>query len=608
MCGIVGYIGNKDITSVLISSLWKLEYRGYDSSGIAVVENGELRVVKSVGKLMKLQEKLSKEPLQGNIGIGHTRWATHGEPSDHNAHPQVDCTENFAVVHNGIIENYYTLKEMLLKRKHIFQSSTDTEVISHLIEENYKGDLKQAVLETVKELKGSFAIAVISSYEDDKIIVFRRGSPLIVGVGKNENLVGSDIPAVISHTKDIIVLEDDNLAVVKRDSVEVFNIKGEKINLSIKKVEWEPESLEKGSFKHFMLKEIFEQPEVIRKNISLRIYDDKINLGESFIFAPKDLSNITNIIIQACGTSWHAGYIGKYLLEEIARINTEVDISSEFRYRNPVYGGETLVIAISQSGETADTLAGLREAKAKFLKVLSFVNVMGSTIARESDSTIYLNAGPEIGVASTKAFTAQILNIYLFTLYLARIKWTIDEKEIKERIDLIKKLPDLVTKTLQNYEYIYKLAEIFKDKKNFIFLGRSINYPVALEGALKLKEISYVHATGYPAGELKHGPLALIDKETPVIAIATKSSVYEKMLNNLEEVKARNGIIICIANENDDKVKKIANYVIEVPEISEHLSPVLNVIPLQLFAYHIADINGRDVDKPRNLAKSVTVE
>lgn len=608
MCGIVGYIGNKDITSVLVSSLWKLEYRGYDSSGIAVIENGELKVVKSVGKLMKLQEKLSKEPLQGNIGIGHTRWATHGEPSDHNAHPQVDCTERFAVVHNGIIENYYTLKEKLLKRKHIFQSSTDTEVISHLIEESYKGDLKQAVLETVKELKGSFAIAVISSYEEDKIIVFRRGSPLIVGVGKGENLIGSDIPAVISHTKDIIVLEDDNLAVVKKDSVEVFDINGEKINFTIKKVEWEPESLEKGNFKHFMLKEIFEQPEVIRKNISLRIYDDKINFGESFSFVPKDLSNITNIIIQACGTSWHAGYIGKYLLEEIARINTEVDISSEFRYRNPVYGGETLVIAISQSGETADTLAGLREAKAKFLKVLSFVNVMGSTIARESDSTIYLNAGPEIGVASTKAFTAQILNIYLFTLYLARIKWTIDEKEIKEKMDLIKKLPDLINKTLQNYEYIYKLAKIFKDKKNFIFLGRSINYPVALEGALKLKEISYVHATGYPAGELKHGPLALIDKETPVIAIATKSSVYEKMLNNLEEVKARNGIIICVANENDQKVKKIANYVIEVPEISESLSPILNVIPLQLFAYHIADINGRDVDKPRNLAKSVTVE
>uniref|UniRef100_A0A7C4U8A0 Glutamine--fructose-6-phosphate aminotransferase [isomerizing] n=1 Tax=candidate division WOR-3 bacterium TaxID=2052148 RepID=A0A7C4U8A0_UNCW3 len=608
MCGIVGYIGSKDITSVLLSSLWKLEYRGYDSSGIAVIENGELKVVKSVGKLMTLQEKLSKERIEGSVGIGHTRWATHGEPSDHNAHPQTDCNEKFAVVHNGIIENYYTLKEKLIKRKHIFQSTTDTEVIAHLIEENYNGDLKDAVLRTVKKLEGSYAIAVLSPYEDDKIIAYRKGSPLIIGVGNNENLLASDIPAVISHTKNIIIMEDDELAVIKRDTIEIFNQKGEKKPLKINKIEWEPESIEKGEFKHFMLKEIFEQPEVIRRNISLRIVDNKLNFGDSFRFNKKELSNITNIVIQACGTSWHAGYIGKYLLEDIARINTEVDISSEFRYRNPVYGGETLVIAISQSGETADTLAGLREAKAKFLKVLSFVNVMGSTISRESDSTIYLNAGPEIGVASTKAFTSQILNIYLFTLYLARIKWRLEDEEINEKFALIKELPDKIKVVLNNNERIKEIAGIFKDKKNFIFLGRGINYPVALEGALKLKEISYVHATGYPAGELKHGPLALIDKETPVIAIATSSNVYEKMLNNLEEVKARNGIIIAISNMNDEKVKKIADYIIEVPYVIEHLSPIINVIPLQLFAYHLADMNGRDVDKPRNLAKSVTVE
>jgi len=608
MCGIVGYIGSKDITSVLLSSLWKLEYRGYDSSGIAVIENGELKVVKSVGKLMTLQEKLSKERIEGSVGIGHTRWATHGEPSDHNAHPQTDCNEKFAVVHNGIIENYYTLKEKLIKRKHIFQSTTDTEVIAHLIEENYNGDLKDAVLRTVKKLEGSYAIAVLSPYEDDKIIAYRKGSPLIIGVGNNENLLASDIPAVISHTKNIIIMEDDELAVIKRDTIEIFNQKGEKKPLKINKIEWEPESIEKGEFKHFMLKEIFEQPEVIRRNISLRIVDNKLNFGDSFRFNKKELSNITNIVIQACGTSWHAGYIGKYLLEDIARINTEVDISSEFRYRNPVYGGETLVIAISQSGETADTLAGLREAKAKFLKVLSFVNVMGSTISRESDSTIYLNAGPEIGVASTKAFTSQILNIYLFTLYLARIKWRLEDEEINEKFALIKELPDKIKEVLNNNERIKEIAGIFKDKKNFIFLGRGINYPVALEGALKLKEISYVHATGYPAGELKHGPLALIDKETPVIAIATSSNVYEKMLNNLEEVKARNGIIIAISNMNDEKVKKIADYIIEVPYVIEHLSPIINVIPLQLFAYHLADMNGRDVDKPRNLAKSVTVE
>ncbi len=608
MCGIVGYIGNKDVSSVLLSSLWKLEYRGYDSSGIAVIENGELRVIKSVGKLMRLQEKLSNEPVYGSIGIGHTRWATHGEPSEHNAHPQVDCYYKFAIVHNGIIENYYTLKDMLIKRRHLFQSGTDTEVIAHLIEENYKGDLKEAVLNTIKILQGSFAFAVITPYEDDKIVAFRKGSPLIVGLGKDENLIGSDIPAVIGHTRDVIILEDDNLVVLKKDSVEVYNINGERIEPKLSKIEWETESIEKGPYKHFMFKEIFEQPEVVERNINMKIVGDRLNFGESFRFQPKELSNITNIAIQACGTSWHAGYIGKYLLEEIARIKTEVDISSEFRYRNPVYGGETLVIAISQSGETADTLAGLREAKAKFLKVLSFVNVMGSTVARESDSTVYLNAGPEIGVASTKAFTSQILNIYLFTLHLARIKWVIEENEFKQKLEEVKKLPDLIRKILLKNEEIFTLAQRFKEKKNFIFLGRGINYPVALEGALKLKEISYLHAAGYPAGELKHGPIALIDKETPVIAIATKSAVYEKMLNNLEEVKTREGIIISVANEGDERVKKISDYVIEVPEVPENISPILNVIPLQLFAYHIADLNGRDVDKPRNLAKSVTVE
>ena len=608
MCGIVGYIGDKDVSSVLMAGLWKLEYRGYDSSGIAVVDDGDLKVRKSFGKLMKLQELLQREPVGGTVGIGHTRWATHGEPSDQNAHPQTDCQGKIAVVHNGIIENYYVLKEDLMRKKHIFKSSTDTEVIAHIIEEEYNGDLKDAVLKAVRRLEGSFAIAVISEYEPDRIVAYRKGSPLIVGLGRGENLVASDIPAVLGHTRDVVILEDDEMAVLKRDGVEFYNREGERIDKKVERVQWKPEEMEKGKFPHFMLKEIYEQPEVIKRNISLRIVNNKIDLGEHFTFTPDELARVNRIIIQACGTSWHAGYIGKYLLEEIARVHTEVDISSEFRYRNPVVNGETIVIAISQSGETADTLAGIREAKAKFLKVLSIVNVMGSTIARESDSVIYINAGPEIGVASTKAFTAQVFNIYMFTLYLARLKWTIQKEEMLRRLSELDEIPSNIQKVLEKDDLIRDIAGLYKDKKHFIFLGRGINYPAALEGALKLKEISYIHATGYPAGELKHGPLALVDENTPVVAIATRSSVYEKMLNNLEEVKSRGGKIIAVSTEGDDRVKEIVDHVIEIPDTPEYLSPMTTVVPLQLLAYHIASLNGRDVDKPRNLAKSVTVE
>jgi glucosamine--fructose-6-phosphate aminotransferase (isomerizing) len=608
MCGIVGYIGDKDINSVLMAGLWRLEYRGYDSSGVASVMDGDLDVRKVKGRLMNLQEILADKPLSGNIGIGHTRWATHGEPSDQNAHPQVGCKNKIAVVHNGIIENYYSLKEELLKRNHFFKSNTDTEVIAHLIEENYENNLKDSVIKTVSKLKGSFAIAVISTDEPDKIVVYKYGSPLIVGIGEKENLIASDIPALLDHTKDIITMNDGELGIITKDKVEFFDQEGKNIKKEKKRIKWGAESLEKGDFPHYMLKEIHEQSDVIKRNITLKIKENEFNFGENFSFSPKELANLSHIIIQACGTSWHAGYIGKYLFENFARIRTEIDISSEFRYRNPVMDGEPLVMAITQSGETADTLAGLREAKAKFLKILSIVNVHSSTIARESDSTIYLDAGPEIGVASTKAFTSQIFQLYLLSLYLAKLKWTLDDSEIRKKIKKIKELPKKIDKILAKENEIKEIAKKYKDAKDFMFIGRGINYPTALEGALKLKEISYIHATGYPAGEMKHGPIALISEGSPVVAIATKSSVYDKMLSNIEELKSRKAKVIVVGTEGDNIIKELGSDVIYIPECEECLSPILVSIPLQLFAYHIAVLNGRDVDRPRNLAKSVTVE
>jgi glucosamine--fructose-6-phosphate aminotransferase (isomerizing) len=608
MCGIVGYIGDKDINSVLMAGLWRLEYRGYDSSGVASVLDGDLEVRKVKGRLMNLQEILTERPLSGTLGIGHTRWATHGEPSDQNAHPQVDCKNQIAVVHNGIIENYYTLKEELIKKKHFFKSNTDTEIIAHMIEENYDGSLKESVLKTVSRLQGSYAIAVICTAEPDKIIVYRYGSPLIVGIGNKENLIASDIPALLDHTKNIVVMNDGELGIIKKDTAGFYNNKGKKIEKEKKKITWSAESLEKEGFPHYMLKEIHEQADIIDTNIKLRIKEKDFDFGENFRFSPQELANLSHIIIQACGTSWHAGYVGKYLFEDFARIRTEIDISSEFRYRNTIKHGEPLVMAITQSGETADTLAGLREAKAKFLKILSLVNVQSSTIARESDSTIYLNAGPEIGVASTKAYTSQLFQLYVLSLYLSRLKWTLDDSKINEKIKEIKALPKKMKKILEKENEIKEIAKKFKDAKDFMFVGRGINYPSALEGALKLKEISYIHATGYPAGEMKHGPIALISEGSPVVAIATKSSVYDKMLSNIEELKSRKARVIVIGTEGDDIIKKLGSDVFYVPPCEENLSPILVSIPLQLFAYYIAVLNGRDVDRPRNLAKSVTVE
>ncbi|MCK4422232.1 glutamine--fructose-6-phosphate transaminase (isomerizing) [candidate division WOR-3 bacterium] len=608
MCGIMAYVGDKDLNSVLMAGLWRLEYRGYDSSGVASIMDGELEVRKALGRLMVLQDILSDRPIGGGAGIGHTRWATHGEPSDQNAHPQVDCSGKIAVVHNGIIENHYSLKEELIKNKHIFQSNTDTEVIAHLIEENYNGDLKESVLKSVSKLRGSFAIAVIVSSEPDRIVIYREGSPLIVGLGNNESLAASDIPAIIDHTRRVIIMSDGELAVLRKDSVEFYDKEGKRIEKKEKEIKWSPTSLDKGEYAHYMLKEIYEQPEVIERNIALRIEDGEFNLGESFHFSPHDLAHLTDIVIQACGTSWHAGYIGKYLFEEFARIHTEVDISSEFRYRNPVMGGETLVIAVSQSGETADTLAGLREAKAKFLKVLSIVNVRGSTIARESESTVYINAGPEIGVASTKAYTSQILQLYLMALYLSKLRWALEASSIDEKLKGLIEIPKKMRTILNKADSIKQIAEKFKDSRDFMFIGRGINYPSALEGALKLKEISYIHATGYPAGEMKHGPIALIDKNSPVVAIATQSSVYEKMLSNIEEVRSRGARIISIATEGDKRIKDISDEVFYIPPCGENVSPILVALPLQLLAYYSAVLNKRDVDRPRNLAKSVTVE
>ncbi|MEK6647181.1 MAG: glutamine--fructose-6-phosphate transaminase (isomerizing) [Candidatus Firestonebacteria bacterium] len=610
MCGIVGYIGKKFVDSVLLVGLERLEYRGYDSAGIATISNGELSVFKRAGKLKILDTALKQEPLGGNIGIGHTRWATHGEPNEINAHPHTDCSGKIAIVHNGIIENYIQLKENLIKEGHIFQSETDSEVIAHLIEKNTANkNFEEGTLAAFKELKGAYAVVAISEAEPDKIIAGRKGSPLIIGVGKEENFVASDLSAILTHTNEIVFLNEDEIAVISNSKIKFLNLDGVEVEHPSQRIEMKVTDYSKGEYSHFMLKEIYEQSEVIDRII--QTYFCERNLPVKFgglTLGREYLAKVGKIIIQACGTSWHAGLIGKFLLEKYSKIHTEADISSEFRYRNPVLEGDTLLIAISQSGETADTLAGIRQAKSKFIKVLSICNVLGSSIARESDSNIELMAGPEIGVASTKAYTAELTILYLFAIYFSRLKWAIHQEQMDQAIAEILKAPDLIKKILQNNSAIEKCAEQYCNAKQFVFLGRGVNYPTALEGALKLKEISYIHATGYPAGEFKHGPIALIDENTPVIAIIPKGEIYPKMFSNILEVRARKGKVIAIATEGDEDIKNIANNVIYIPEIDEDLSPLLAVIPLQLFAYHVAVKKGCDVDKPRNLAKSVTVE
>lgn len=607
MCGIVGYIGDKAPKSILYSGLAKLEYRGYDSAGIAILEDGEIKVRREVGKLAALGEMLKNEKIGGNIGIGHTRWATHGKPTVENAHPHVDCKNEIVLVHNGIIENYRELKEELIKKGHKFLSQTDTEVIVHLIEEYYTGNLFAAVQKAGKYLEGAYAIAVYTKNEPDKIVVARKGSPLVIGVGEGENLIASDIPAVLEYTKNVIFLDDGELAVIEKNTIKITDLDGKIKEKEIKKIDWSVDMAEKGGYKHFMLKEIYEQPRVVEDTLRGKIVENSVNLEEMKL-TDKELQNIERVTVVACGTSYHAGLVGKYILEKMVKIPVEVEVASEFRYRDPILSDKNLVIVISQSGETADTLAALREAKKKGAKVIGIINVVGSTITRESDGTIYTNAGPEMGVASTKAFVSQLVAIYLLMLYLGEKRGVLSEEERKVIINNLREIPAMIDDILNRDSEILRASEEFKDVHSLMYIGRNINYPIALEGALKLKEISYIHAEGYPAGELKHGPIALIEEKVPTVAIAVKSDTYDKIISNIQEIKARSGKIIAVATDGDNRINDYADVILRVREIDELFSPILTVLPLQLLGYHIADKRGLDVDKPRNLAKSVTVE
>ncbi|PJB62498.1 MAG: glutamine--fructose-6-phosphate transaminase (isomerizing) [Armatimonadetes bacterium CG_4_9_14_3_um_filter_58_7] len=617
MCGIVGYIGDKSAVSVLMVGLTKLEYRGYDSAGVAVINGGHVQVRKRVGKLQALADSLKEDPIDGRVGIGHSRWATHGEPSELNAHPHNDCTGRLYVVHNGIIENYHELRDELLAAGHRFASATDTESVAHLIEANYQGDLVDAVRQALARVRGSFALVVLSQDEPDKLVVARRQSPLLLGIGHGENFVASDVPALLRYTRDIVFLDDDEMAVVTKDTVEVTDLEGRAHRKAAVHIDWDAAAAERGGYPHFMLKEIHEQPAVVCRVVSRYASEDRkeIRLDEMDL-GDDELRNVRRICIQACGTSWHAGLIGRMLLERLSRLPVDTDISSEFRYRNAILEPNTLVVGISQSGETADTLAGLREAKSRGLKVVSIVNVPGSTVARESDGVIYTHAGPEIGVASTKAYTAQIAALYLFALRLGQLRGEVDTARLQRRLRRLESVPAQMEEVLKQEEQIKAIAQEFYQARDFIFIGRGFGYPSALEGALKLKEISYIHAEGYPAGELKHGPIALIDAQMPVVAIATSSEadtetskvIYEKILSNIQEVKARKGKVIAIAVQGDEIIAQSADCVIYVPEVTYSFTPFLVAPPLQMLAYHIAVLRGCDVDQPRNLAKSVTVE
>ncbi|MFH1304851.1 MAG: glutamine--fructose-6-phosphate transaminase (isomerizing) [Candidatus Omnitrophota bacterium] len=618
MCGIIGYTGKKDVSRVLIKGLSRLEYRGYDSAGIAVVENGRLLVRKKQGKLAVLTEELKRDPIRGNTGIGHTRWATHGAPNDINAHPHLDHNGQVAIVHNGIIENYPELKKKLQKKGCVFSSDTDTEVIAHLIADRYRGDLCEAVRAAAKELKGSFAIAAVHKKEPGRIVVSRRDSPLVIGLGKSENFVASDIPPILEWTKDVIYLENGETAEITDQTCKIYDSRGRKVRRKRTRINWNISQAEKAGYEHFMLKEIHEQPAVLRRIFRERVKGDRVEFEELAISKTR-LKKTKNIAIAACGTAYHAGLTGKYLIEKHARIPVWVDHSSEFRYRDPLVGRDTLMIVISQSGETADTLAALREAKKKGAVVLAICNVLGSSIAREADGVIYTHAGPEIAVASTKAYTAQIAVLYLLAYYLA---FEIKQKKPRDKTFLrsLRAASGLVERTLKQYRarknplaaYAGKFHEYYLARNNkscFLYLGRNINYPNALEGALKLKEISYISAEGYPAGEMKHGPIALIDENPWVVCLAPRSATYDKMVSNIQEIKARGGIVIVIVSKGDKmEVSGEINYIVEIPAAPEEISPFLVVLPLQLLAYYVAAEFGYDIDQPRNLAKSVTVE
>ena len=612
MCGIVSYIGTRNSVPIILEGLRRLEYRGYDSAGIALIRDNQFFIQKNAGKVAELATRLSASEavLSSTIGMGHTRWATHGEPNDVNAHPHWDSRKEIAIVHNGIIENYLSIKTKLLREGHTFLGATDTEVLAHLIEEMYKrsNDLVTAVRLALAEVEGTYGLVVMSTHAPDRIVVARKGSPLIIGVGEGEYLVASDASAIVAHTRQVVYLSDGEIAEIRRDGMRTMTIDDVTVDKSVEKLTMELSQIERGGYDHFMLKEINEQPETIRNAMRGRLLeeDGDVRLGGLQHVIGRLLS-ARRVIIVGCGTSWHAGLVGEYMLEQIALIPTEVEYASEFRYRSPLINIDDVVFLISQSGETADTLAALREAKSKGATVLGIVNVVGSTIARESDGGVFVHAGPEIGVASTKAFTSQLTVLALITLMLARARG-MSREHGRVLANELATLPDKVQRILQNTEPIQKLALEFKDTRNFLYLGRGANFPVALEGALKLKEISYIHAEGYPAAEMKHGPIALIDENMPVVVIVPKDGIYDKVMSNIQEVRARRGRIIAVANEDDTVIETVADYVIRVPRTYGFFGPILNVIPLQLLSYYMAVARGTNVDQPRNLAKSVTVE
>lgn len=606
MCGIVGYVGKRQVVPVLLDGLRRLEYRGYDSAGVAIAQNGTVKVSKKAGRLSELEEVVPYEEFsQATIGIGHTRWATHGKPTDDNAHPHQDCTGDFTVIHNGIIENYAELRRELKEKGHVFRSETDTEVIAHLFEELYEDNLEETMKKVIARLEGSYALVVVSVRDKNKLLAARQDSPLVIGLGKGENLLASDIPALLPYTRETIIMEDGQLAILTEDSVTIKDIKGNTIEPKIFHVHWDDVAAEKAGYEHFMLKEIHEQPKALKDTLAGRITEDnKVKFAEGFALTPEMVRDIEKVYLIACGTAYHAGLVGKHLIEKLVGIPAEADVASEFRYRDPLVTDKTLVVVVSQSGETADTLAALRESKARGARVVAVTNVVGSSVAREADDVIYTWAGPEIAVASTKAYTTQLLALSLFAIYLAQERG----KEATYLLEEIKKLPEKASRVLEIEARIKELAEAIAKHDDAFYIGRGLDFAVSLEGQLKLKEISYIHAEAYPAGELKHGTLALITEGTPVISLATQPSLYEKTVSNIQEVKARGAYVVGIVKEGDEKINEHADVVINIPEVNPLLSPIIAVLPLQLLSYYAAVARGEDVDKPRNLAKSVTVE
>jgi glucosamine--fructose-6-phosphate aminotransferase (isomerizing) len=608
MCGIVGYVGPRQASDVLLGGLARLEYRGYDSAGVAVLADNEIQVKRRVGKLVNLRDALGKVPVSGSVGIGHTRWATHGRPSEENAHPHVDCTGRIAVVHNGIIENYMELREELAQAGHILRSETDTETVAHLVEAYYEGDLREAVSRAIKRLEGAYALGVVHADHPETVVAARKDSPLIIGIGEGENIVASDIPAVLEYTREVLALADGQVAVVTAGAVHVTDLDGVPVEPEMMHVEWDLEAAEKCGFEDFMLKEIHEQPTAIRETLRGRMgADGAIQLSE-LDMTPEQVTAVGRVFILACGTSYHAGIVAKTLIETWARIPVEVQVSSEFRYSDPIVDDGTLVVAITQSGETADTLAGVREARDRGAKVIAITNVVGSRVTRESDGVIYTHAGPEIGVAATKTFTAQIAALTVLALKLAQAKGALSQERIGSLWEELSHVPDIVEALLVDLQAIDECAAAYKDVYSTLFLGRGVGVAVAMEGALKLKEISYIHAEAYAAGEMKHGPIALITQDVPVVVVATQGHTYEKVVSNIQEVRARGAEVIAVATHGDDEIARHAEHVLYIPATSEVLSAIPATIPMQVLAYRIAKLRGCNVDQPRNLAKSVTVE